>query len=143
MRPYSIDLRSRVLTMCDEGKTNCEVATIFSISSKTIYLWKIQRTERGSIKPITKYQKGHSDKITDLDKFKEFVNCNTSLPASDMAKQLHVSPSTVLRNMKKIEYTRKKKLWVMSKEIKRYVRNSKKKFRRSTKTTLYIWTKVE
>ena len=52
--------------MYDSGAKRCVVAKIFSISEKTIYLWEKQRKERGFIHGITKYQNGHSHKITDL-----------------------------------------------------------------------------
>ena len=66
MKPYSVDLRSRVFAMSDMGKSDVAVAKIFLINPRTIYLWKIQRTERSTFVPITKYQKGHSHKLKDL-----------------------------------------------------------------------------
>lgn len=127
MKPYSLDLRNRVLEMCDAGEKRCVVAKTFSISEKTIYLWKKQREERGFIHGITKYQKGHSHKITDLCEFKRFVDDNPTLSTSEMARVLNIGATTVRKYMYKIYYTRKKRPSGMWKEMRFYGKNFEEK----------------
>lgn len=110
-KPYSDDLRIRVLKAVDNGEKMCLTAKNFSISEKTIYLWRKHREERGHIKPIVKYQKGHSHKIKDLEKFKEFATTNSSLTAKEMAQAWKgVGATTIKTALRKIGFTRKKRL---------------------------------
>ncbi|MCM1001428.1 MAG: IS630 transposase-related protein, partial [Wolbachia endosymbiont of Melophagus ovinus] len=44
-RPYSEDLRKRVLKVVDEKKTMEEISKMFKIDRKTIYWWKKRREE--------------------------------------------------------------------------------------------------
>jgi transposase len=127
MKPYSVDLRKRVLEMCDAGEKRCVIAKIFSLDEKTIYLWKKQRKERGFIHGITKYQNGHSHKINDLHEFKKFVDKNPTLSTAEMAKILNICKTTVQNYMHKICYTRKKRPLDTWKEMRFYEKNSKKK----------------
>src|SRR3712207_3775571 len=64
MKPYSKDLRLRVLSAVDAGKPREEVAKTFSVSVPTIKRWLKRRRETGDVepKPIPgrPSRKGHS-----------------------------------------------------------------------------------
>lgn len=51
MRPYSKDLRLRVLAAIDAGKPREEVAQTFSVSVPTIKRWLKRRRETGDLEP--------------------------------------------------------------------------------------------
>ena len=51
MKPYSKDLRSRVLAAVDAGTPREEVARTFSVSMPTIKRWLKRRRERGDVEP--------------------------------------------------------------------------------------------
>jgi transposase len=51
MKPYSKDLRLRVLSAVDSGKPREEVATTFSGSMPTIKRWLKRRRETGDVEP--------------------------------------------------------------------------------------------
>jgi transposase len=51
MKPYSKDLRLRVLTAVDAGMPREEVASTFSVSMPTIKRWLRRRRETGDIEP--------------------------------------------------------------------------------------------
>src|SRR3954465_4084430 len=51
MKPYSIDLRSRVLEAVDLGVPRKEVAKTFSVSLPSIKRWLKLRKETGSLEP--------------------------------------------------------------------------------------------
>jgi transposase len=51
MKPYSIDLRSRVLAAVDRGVPRKEVAKTFSVSIPSIKRWLKLRRETGSTEP--------------------------------------------------------------------------------------------
>jgi transposase len=50
-----------------------EAAQVFQISRNTIDLWLKRRTETGDYQAKRKYRPGNGHKITDWDKFREFV----------------------------------------------------------------------
>jgi transposase len=51
MKPYSKDLRLRVLLAVDAGKPREEVARTFSVSMPTIKRWLKRRRETGDVEP--------------------------------------------------------------------------------------------
>src|SRR5215204_5908332 len=51
MKPYSKDLRVRVLAAIDSGKPTEEVAKTFSVSMPTIKRWLKRRRETGDVEP--------------------------------------------------------------------------------------------
>ena len=51
MKPYSKDLRSRVLAAVDAGTPREEVARTFSVSMPTIKRWLKRRRETGDVQP--------------------------------------------------------------------------------------------
>ena len=51
MKPYSKDLRLRVLSAVDAGKPREEVAKTFSVSMPTIKRWLRRRRESGDVEP--------------------------------------------------------------------------------------------
>jgi|SRR3712207_5374076 transposase len=51
MKPYSKDLRVRVLAAVDSGVPREEVAKIFSVSVPTIKRWLKRRRETGDVEP--------------------------------------------------------------------------------------------
>ena len=110
MIAYSMDLRKRIIDEVN-SKTMLlkDIAKLYKVDAKTIYRWRQRLEKNGSYKAITGYQKGHSHKITDLEKFKNFVSNNPDLTLKEMAKSWgNVSARTIERSLKKINFTSKK-----------------------------------
>lgn len=108
--PYSVDLRKRVIAECDKKELKrYEIATIFKVDLKTIYNWIEARKINGTIEPKSGYQKGHGHKITDTEKFKDFIanNPNSSLKELSL-KWGHVSSTTIGNKLHSMGYTVKK-----------------------------------
>ena len=114
----SIDLRNRVITAVDNGMRITDAAKIFKVGRKAIYNWLKLRKETNSLAPKSGYQKGHSHKITDWEKFKDFAKTNQHLTSSKMAikweeiNNIKVSDTVIQRALKKIGYTSKKNFWI-------------------------------
>ena len=51
MKAYSIDLRKRVLAMCDKGRTTREVARAFDVSESWVRRVKQVRRDQGLLEP--------------------------------------------------------------------------------------------
>ncbi|MEK6676106.1 MAG: helix-turn-helix domain-containing protein, partial [Planctomycetota bacterium] len=65
MKAYSMDLRKRVLAMCDAGRTTREVAGVFEVSESWVRRLKQRRREDGSIgpRPAGGRRFGHFDPV--------------------------------------------------------------------------------
>lgn len=124
MKAFSIDLRERVIASVDNGTHIDEAVKIFKVGRRTIYEWIELRNKTGSLKAKTGFQKGHSHQIKDLDQFKIFAHANQQFSAPQLAikwKEVtgtQVSENVILRALKKVGFTSKKKLFNTSKQIK-------------------------
>jgi len=109
-RPYSEDLRERVLKVVDEKKmTMEEISNMFKIDRKTIYWWRKRREETGSIKPSSGYQKGHGHKIKDVDRLVKFLSENQDITIEKIIVEFgNMCKNTVYNYLKKVNYTYKK-----------------------------------
>jgi transposase len=50
-KPYSMDLRLRVIAACDAGDRPEDVGPVFGLSPRTIYGWLALREQTGSLEP--------------------------------------------------------------------------------------------
>lgn len=122
---FSIDLRKRVIAAVDDGMHVDEAAKVFKVCRRVIYNWLLLRIVTSSLMPKSGYQHGHSHKITDLDQFKIFAEKHNHCTARQMKTEwtiltgIDVSETVILRTLKKIGYTFKKKHFVMLKQIKK------------------------
>lgn len=110
MIAHSKDLRKRVIDTVNQKVLQLgEIAVLFQINVRTIYDWRKQFEKTGNIEAKTGFHKGHSHKITDLEKFKKFVEENPDLTLKEMAEKWgDISPKTIDRTLKKIGFTFKK-----------------------------------
>jgi transposase len=135
MMAFSLDLRKRVIAAVDSNMHVDEATKVFKVSRRVIYEWLELRKETGSLAPKSGYQKGHSHKITDWDQFKVFVEKHKHCASPQMRIEwkkltgVEVCESVMLRALKKIGYTSKKKLLVIPKQTKKSVSYSWKKLK--------------
>ena len=108
--PYSVDLRKRAVSAVHSGMKKIEVCRLFIIGKGTLYSWLKLEETKGNLEPETGFQKGHSHGIKDLDKFKEFVDLHAGYTQEEMARHYGVGKSTIGRCLKKIAYSRKKRV---------------------------------
>lgn len=64
MRPYSMDLRERVLAACDDGMQTAQVAETFAVSQSWVRRLKQRRRETGSIAPRVPRRYGPAPVLT-------------------------------------------------------------------------------
>ena len=120
-KPYSYDLRQKVIQAIElDGMSQKQAAMAFHISRSTINLWCQRKVHTGDYKAKPNLPPGNGHKITDWEKFKEFVKVNGEKTQVEMAKLWNgeISDRTIARALKKIGVTRKKNLRV-SREIRR------------------------
>jgi len=129
-KPYSYDLRQKVIQAIKlDGFKISEASQIFNINRNTIRLWLKRERETGDFQALPNQPPGNGHKITDWEKFKSFVEKNGDKTQIEMAQlwQGKISERTMSRGLKKIGFTRKKKLMVIKKEMKLNDENFKKK----------------
>ena len=117
--PYSMDLRKRVVAAVKGGMKQTEASKVYAICRKTLYSWLKLEATTGSLEPITGFQKGHSHGITELEAFRSFVDAHPDYTQEEIAAHFSVGSSTVGRTLKKIHYTRKKRVKPTQKEVQR------------------------
>ncbi len=117
---YSYDLRKRAMEALDEGESRQSVAARFKIGATTLYEWQQRRKETGDFISRRPGGQGYGHKITDWDRFTRFAQEHGHRTQAEMASLWHVSLSrqTIHRALKKIGFTRKKRLTVIKKETK-------------------------
>lgn len=118
---YSYDLRKKVIEAIElNGMKKSEVSQLFGISRNTIDLWLKRKKATGDFRPKSYTPPGHSQRITDWEKFRSFAVQNAELTQKQMADLWdgEISERTISRALKKIGFTRKKKLMDIGKETK-------------------------
>jgi transposase len=112
-KPYSYDLRQKVIQAIKlDGLKISEVSILFSISCNTISLWLKRQTETGNFLALPNQPRGNGHKITDWEKFREFAETHGDKTQVEMASLWdgEISDRTISRALKKIGFTRKKRL---------------------------------
>jgi transposase len=125
-KPYSYDLRQKVIQSIELGEMNkSQASVVFQISRNTIDLWFKIKAITGDYQAKPNLPQGNGHKITDWKKFKEFIKVNGEKTQVEMAKlwEEDISSRTIARGLEKIGFTRKKKLTDIKKEMKKNDKN--------------------
>jgi transposase len=129
-KPYSYDLRKKVIdAIALDGIKKSEASQLFNISRNTIDLWFKRLSETGDFQALPNKPPGNNHKILDWSKFQKFACTNGDKTQKEMAQLWpeEISDRTISRALKKIGFTRKKKLMVIEKGMKLKEKNLMKK----------------
>ena len=129
-KPYSYDLRKKVIDAIElDGLKKSEASELFNISRNTIDLWFKRIQETGDLSAKPNKPSGNNHKILDWSKFQEFARTNGDKTQKELAQLWpeEISARTISRALKKIGFTRKKKLMVIEKGMKLKDKNLTKK----------------
>lgn len=110
--PYSYDLRQKVMQAIEQdGLKKSEASQLFNLSRNTINLWFQRQATTGDFSAKVNRPPGNGHKITDWDKFREFVSLNGDKTQAEMADLWdgQISARTISRALQKIGFTRKKR----------------------------------
>lgn len=114
-KPYSNDLRRKVVEAITlNGMKRCEASEQFNLSRSTIHDWLKRYEATGNILPSHHNHQGHSHKITDWKAFEAFAREHADKTQAELAElwPTNISDRTMSRALKKIDFTRKKDLWI-------------------------------
>lgn len=112
-KPYSYDLRKKVISAIEQGGLKkTEASQLFNISRNTIDLWLKRKVETGDYQAKPNTPPGNNHKITDWEKFREFVYRHGNKTQAEMSElwEGEISVQTISRALQKIGFTRKKRL---------------------------------
>lgn len=109
--PYSDDLRQKAIAAVQRGERKKTVSQWFNISRNTLDQWLKRQEQTGNCQAITGYQQGSRHKITDWDRFREFVQQHGGKTQAQMAKLWgdNVTQQDISRALKKLGLSRKKR----------------------------------
>lgn len=112
MKPYSLDLRQRILAAVDEGKlSRPQIAGLFSVSTSWIRRLVQRRRETGSIEPLP-HRSGPKPKLseTHLECLRELVREKSDATLEELRGRLAASVSlmTICRALKRLRLPLKK-----------------------------------
>jgi transposase len=114
-KAYDYDLRRKVIEAIElNGMKRTEASQIFGISRNTIHQWFQLRAATGDLKARPSNHHGHSHKITDWEKFRAFVREHPDQTQEQLAElwDEEISARTISRALRRIQFTRKKNLWL-------------------------------
>lgn len=124
-KPYSYDLRQKVIEAIElNGMKRCEASEYFNISRNTINLWLRRKAETGDFQARVREYRGKNNKITDPELFRVFAETHGDKTQVEMAQlwDEQISDRTISRALKKIGFTRKKRLTDTVKEMNNYAK---------------------
>lgn len=123
--PYSEDLRQKAITAVERGERKSDVSRMMNISRNTLDLWLKRKAETGSCQAITHYQQGNRHKITDWQRFGEFVDQHGGKTQGKMASLWgdNVSQQNISDALQKLGLSRKKRRMVIENEINSSVKS--------------------
>ena len=127
MMAYSLDLRTRVVTAVRAGMKKEKACQLYTVCKQTIGNWFALEKEQGHLSPKSGYQKGHSHGIKDLEAFHRYVDAHPDYTQEEMSVHFLVGSSTIGRALKKIGYSRKKRIKLIQNVMKKQERSIKRK----------------
>lgn len=125
--PYSYDLRQKALAAVERGERKSQVSRMFNISRNTLDLWLKRKEQTGDCQAITQYQQGCRHKITDWQRFREFVREHGGKTQGEMASLWGdgVSQQNISDALGKLGLSRKKRLTAIRNGINSSVQGSR------------------
>jgi transposase len=109
-RPYSNDLRERVIKNYEEGMPKEKLVEIFKIGISTLNRWIRNYLKTGSIEP-RKRSRYRKRKVEDED-LKKYIEAHPSATLEQMAQHFKVRAVSIWHRLKKLGITRKKKTFL-------------------------------
>ena len=109
--PYSYDLRTKAIEAVKRGERKIAVCRLLNISRNTLDLWLKREEQTGDYQAITGFQKGNRHKITDWNRFEEFVKVHGGKTQGEMAKLWgdNVTQQNISDALMKLGLSRKKR----------------------------------
>jgi putative transposase len=96
MRPYSVDLRERVLEYLESHNDKKAASKLFKIGIATIYRWINQRNEKGHIEP---QRREYTYRKLDYNLLAEYVTKHSDYFLSEIADHFSVTEQAIFHRV--------------------------------------------
>ena len=123
--PYNSEFRERIIAVMKNGGTIINTAKRFKVSESTVRRYWEQHNEIWNIEPKKRLENGK--RKVNYDKVLEYVNNHSDKTLKEIGAVFDICGQTVLNILRKFNYTFKKKVYFMSKEMKKKEQNLQKK----------------
>ena len=105
-RPYSQDLRKKVLKYLEKNKGKQIASNIFQVGIATVYRWILLKKEKGHVEPLRR--KYAYKKIND-ELLIKYIQEHPDHFLSEIGKHFSLIPQTIFYALKRLKITRKKR----------------------------------
>lgn len=122
-RPYSQDLRKKVLKYLEKNKGKQIASNIFQVGIATVYRWILLKKEKGHVEPLRR--KYAYKKIND-ELLIKYIQEHPDHFLFEIGKHFSLTPQTIFYALKRLKITRKKRLLSIRKEMKKKDKSSGK-----------------
>lgn len=119
---YSIDFRQGVVNNVNQGMKWDDAVRLFQISRSTLSKW-INMEKKGKLSDPPR--KEYKTRKIDKNKLIILVETKPDRALAEYAQHFNCCPQTIASCLKKLEITRKKKLYSIKKEMKTRGKNTK------------------
>ena len=123
-KPYSVDLRKRVLEYIEETGDKTKASQLFKVGIATIYRWIARKKQIGNVEPSLK--KAYKKKIDD-HKLIAYVKENPDYFLVEIATHFNTTLQAIFYALKRLKITRKKRQRFTRKETRKQELNLCKK----------------
>lgn len=115
-KPYSLDLRERVLKYLEENDDKLKASQLFQVGIATVYRWVARKKRTGSVEPI---KRKYTYKKIDEQKLRAHVEQNPDDFLSEIADRFNVTVPAIFYALKRLKITRKKRHHSTRSEVKK------------------------
>jgi transposase len=115
-RPYSTDLREKVLGYLEKNSNKKAASDLFQVGIATIYRWVALKKKKGHVKPL---QRKYAYKRIDDEALLRYIKAHPDQFLSEIGKYFSVTPQAIFYALKRLKITRKKRQLSTWKETKK------------------------
>ena len=115
-KPYSLDLREKVIAYVEKHSNKQAASLLFGIGIATIYRWVARKSNLGHLK-ATKRPYAYK-KLCD-EQLKAYIEANPDHFLREIAEHFHMCPAAIYNACRRLKITRKKRRRSMLKGTKR------------------------
>lgn len=116
---YGLDLRQKVIDYIENGGRVTKAAQVFGIGRASIYRW-LERKELAATKVKYRQRQLRSPQASlDIRELSKDIQENPEARLKQRAEKFGVSTTAIFKALKKMKITRKKKNYVIEKEVEK------------------------
>ncbi len=115
-KPYSLDLRERVLQYLEQFPDRNKASRLFQVSRSTIFRWLYRKKKEGHVKPL---QRKYAFKRIDDLALTQYIADHPDQFLAEIAKNFGVTPQSIFYALRRLNITRKKRPRFIVSEMKK------------------------